>query len=171
MSETPGPPPTASEPGWDETMRARARRRGRRGHRGVTIGFHLAPMIDMTFIFLIFYLVTTTFDRPEGTLASKLPHTSGAVGVALPISPIVVRLSRTGPGADEYAIRIDHFDNVPGSAVELTETLRRIQGEPGFDAETPVVIVAQDDVPWDHVVGCWNAAVAAGYKQIAFAEP
>jgi biopolymer transport protein ExbD len=128
-------------------------------------------MIDMTFTFLIFYLVTTTFERPEGILASEMPRSAGAPGVALPISPIVVRVERTGAGHDDYALRIDHFDAVPANVTELAGVLRQIQGQPGFDAQTPVVIVAKDNVPWDHVVGCWNAAVAAGYERVAFAEP
>lgn len=178
MAPTPVQPRTFDEhrvgivrPGWDEMSLARARRRRRPARPGASIALAIAPMIDLTFLLLIFFLVTTTFERAEGLLASKLPRDTGAPGVALPISPIVVRVSRTGPGHDDYAIRIDHFDNAPAHAVELTEMLRRIQNQPGFDAKTPVVIAAKDDVKWDHVVGCWNAAVAAGYEQIAFAEP
>ena len=147
-------------------------RPGRRRFRGsrVSIAVNLAPMIDVSFLLLIFFLVTTTFERAEGVLASKLPKDTGMPAVALPISPIVVRLSQVGPGENDYTINVDNFKNVPTGFVELGRYLRQIQNKPGFDAETPVVIVAGDDVRWDHVVGAWNAAVSAGCRNIAFGE-
>lgn len=152
------------------TPRSRSRRR-RRGGREVEISLNLAPMIDVTFLLLIFFLVTTTFERAEGVFASKLPRDTGVPAIALPISPIVVRLSRTGPDHDDFAIRLDKLSNHPATFGALTDLLLELQRKPGFDDETPLVIVAQNDVPWDHVVGCWNAALRAGCKRIAFAEP
>ena len=151
-------------------MRFRPRRR-RYAARGIPITVNLAPMIDVTFLLLIFFLVTASFERAEGILASKLPKDTGAPAVALPISPIVVRLVETGPGYDDYTISIDHFENVPARFTELADYLRQIQQLPGFDKQTPVVIVAENEVRWDHVVSCWNAALRAGCESIAFAEP
>ncbi len=150
-------------------MRFGPRRRRYRGSGGA-IKLNLAPMIDVTFLLLIFFLVTTTFERAEGILSSKLPKDRGAAAVALPISPIVVRLSPSGPGGDDCTIQVDNFPNVPADFLELADYLRQIQGKPGFDEETPVVVVAAHDVRWDHVVGAWNAAVIAGCKNIVFAE-
>jgi biopolymer transport protein ExbD len=128
-------------------------------------------MIDVTFLLLIFFLVTTRFERPEGLLTSEMPTDSGAPAVGLPLSPIVVRLSVTGPGFDDVDISIDKFTGAPESADELVFYLREIHGQPGFDKDTPVVIVAEDEVRWDHVVACWNAALRAGCTKIAFGEP
>ena len=143
----------------------------RRERGGLPIAVHFAPMIDVTFLLLIFFLVTTTFERAEGILASQMPRDSGAPALALPLSPIVVRVSQTGAGHDDFIIRIEQFQRTPGSFGELTDTLRSIHQLPAFDQETPVVIVAGDDVRWDHVVGCWNAALRAGCERIAFGEP
>jgi biopolymer transport protein ExbD len=128
-------------------------------------------MIDVSFLLLIFFLVTTTFERAEGILASRLPEARGTPTVALPISPIVLRLTQIGPGYDDYAIRIDRFREIPIESAELGDHLRQIHQLPGFDIQTPVVIVAENDVRWDHVVSCWNAAVGVGCERIAFAEP
>lgn len=146
--------------------------RGRRRlHRPTLIGINLAPMIDVTFLLLIFFLVTTTFERAEGILTSDLPDVSGAQAVPLPLSPIVLRLTQTGPGHDEYAITIDGFDSAPKTTKDLSHFLREIQQQPGFDAQTPVVIVAQNEVRWDHIVACWNAALNANCERIAFGQP
>lgn len=151
--------------------RRTARIRSRFTPRGPTVTLNFAPMIDVTFLLLIFFLVTTTFERAEGLLTAKLPKDAGAPSVALPLSPIVIRLTRTGLGHDAVSIRIDRFEHQPASIDELAASLRAIHDQPGFDKETPVVIAAHDDVPWDHVVGCWNAALRANCKRVAFAEP
>lgn len=151
--------------------RHRRRWRARFTARGVSIGVNLAPMIDVTFLLLIFFLVTTTFERAEGVLASDLPEMGAVPAVPLPVSPIVIRLVQTGPGHDDFTITIDRFQEVPKDFDTLPDYLREIQQQPGFDVQTPVVIVSEHDVRWDHVVGCWNAALRAGCERIAFGEP
>jgi biopolymer transport protein ExbD len=153
--------------------RAARRSSGRKGYeaRGVSIAVNFAPMIDVTFLLLIFFLVTTTFERAEGILAGQMPRDSRAPAVSLPLSPIIVRVEQIGPEHDDYEIRIDRFTLAPASSAELTDALQQIHGQPGFDEKTPVVIVAENEVRWDHVVGCWNAALRAGCERIAFGEP
>jgi len=143
-----------------------------RGRGGVSIAINLAPMIDVTFLLLIFFLVTTTFERAEGLLASRMPDQGEGPQVALPLDPIVVRLTSAGPDGRDVTIRID---NVASATIEsfgaLKDALLALHDEPGFDRDTPVVIVAGDDVLWDHVVGCWNAALRARCRHVAFGEP
>ena len=112
--------------------------------------------------------MTTTFEQAEGILASRLPTDQIHVGTPLPISPIKVRLSSLGLGEETCVIRIENVTDVPTDFEQLARILRQIQSRPGFDDETPVVILAEPDVRWDHVVGAWNAAVRCAYKKIAF---
>ena len=156
-------------PGRPKRAAPDRRRRGRASSGAIQL--NMAPMIDMTFLLFSFVLVTSSFEPREGVLASEMPGDTGTAAVALPFSPIVVRLTQIGPGEDEFAIRVDRFADAPRGLADLPEFLRRIQAQPGFDRETPVVIVAEDTVRWDHVVNCWNAALRAGCKNIAFAEP
>ncbi len=155
----------------DENELRPRRRRYRYAQGKSAISIQLAPMIDVTFLLLIFFLVTTTFERAEGLLASNLPQTNARPTVSLPISPVVIRISQEGPGLDEYKITIDRFDGIPQNFAELSGFLVQLQDQPGFDRDTPVVIVAGNDVRWDHVVSCWNAALRAECTKIAFAEP
>jgi len=144
----------------------------KRRRRKLAMTVNIAPMIDVSFLLLIFFLVTTTFERAEGILSSRMPTEQGQrASVALPISPIVVRIKKTGARDEDFSIHIDRFDGAPQSFDELPDFLRGLFDKPGFGEETPVVIVAAGDVPWDHVVACWNAAIRAGGKKIAFAEP
>ena len=177
MGESPGPAPSTPQPdsrarpNCDDGVEFHRPRKERKTARPPSIALNMAPMIDMTFLLFSFVLVTSTFDRPEGILASEMPRQGGSSAVALPFSPIVIRLGQTGPGREDYVIRVDRFANSPARFAELPDFLRGIQSEPGFDQGTPVVIVAEDDVSWDHVVSCWNAALLAECKNIAFAAP
>ncbi|HUU83054.1 MAG TPA: biopolymer transporter ExbD [Phycisphaerae bacterium] len=157
-----------TQPANGAARRRRPRRSRRRMRPLSRITLNLAPMIDVTFLLLIFFLVTTTFKRPEGIFAAQLPKDAGIPSAALPISPIIVRISQPTPDGDEYQIRIDNFTRAPQSFGELARFLIDIQGNPGFDRQTPVVIYPGRDVRWDHVVNCWNAAVRAKCENITF---
>lgn len=134
-----------------------------------------APMIDMSFLLLIFFMTTTRFAKPEGLLTSEMPKYAGGSGsgpaVPLPESPIILRLTPMGPGPDDYAIRIDGFGQAPARIDGLSEFLRGVQQQPGFDHKTPVIIMAHDEIRWDQVVKCWNAVLVSGCENVAFATP
>jgi biopolymer transport protein ExbD len=161
-----------TEPVSEGMALRRSARRRRAAARRRSIMANLAPMIDMSFILVIFFVVTTTFDRPEGLLASKLPKESGeAAGVPLPLSPIVIRILEGTEAGTEYVIRVDRFQDPPQNFAGLGDFLHSILGQPGFDDQTPVVILAEDAVEWDHVVNAWNAAARAGFKNLVFGQP
>jgi biopolymer transport protein ExbD len=170
LVETAATSRSAERSGRDAPPHFQPRRRISRRPRGTPIALMMAPMVDMSFTFLVFFVATTRFDRPEGLLKSNLPAVSGS-GPALPFSPVVVRLQRTGAGHDDFRVRIDGFDDAPDRLAGLPEYLRGVRQLPAYSGETPVVLVADNDMPWDHVVGCWNAVLRAGYEKIAFAEP
>ncbi len=144
-------------------------RRARAPRELTALTLNLAPMVDVVFLLLIFFITTTTFKRAEGFLPAQLPHQGSlADRVALPISPIVVRVRQTGGGPTDYLLDVENFIDRPTTFNELAGFLEELQEIPGFDEETPVVIKAGDEVQWDHVVGCWNAAVRAGCRRISF---
>jgi biopolymer transport protein ExbD len=158
----------------DETVHFRPQRRRYTQPSVLMTLSRFAPMIDMSFLLLVFFIATTRFSQPEGVLSSRMPaYGAGGGGpvVALPLSPLVVHLSRAGPGAADCSVRVDRFENAPNDLSRLTGFLAQLLREPGFDMDNPVIIVADDDVCWDHVVNCWNAALRAGCKNIAFAAP
>lgn len=145
----------------------RGRSATRRGN-GNVFSVNIAPMIDMTFLLLVFFLVTTTFEHAEGILDSKLPRELGEKTVALPLSPIVIHLRQVGPDIDDVEITLDGVEQKPANEEELTAFIEQLHDKPGFDRSTPVVIVSEQSVRWDHVVACWNAALRAGSERIAF---
>ncbi|MBI4717107.1 MAG: biopolymer transporter ExbD [Planctomycetes bacterium] len=164
---------TPSERRDDATVHFRPQRRRYTPPSALMTLSRFAPMIDLSFLLLIFFMTTTRFAFPEGLLSADMPTEAGVregPAVALPFNPVIVRLGRgAAPGA--LSITVDRVERTLANFVELGEVLRRVQAEPGFGPETPVVIVADDELAWDHVVGCWNVAVSAGCRRVAFGEP
>ena len=131
-----------------------------------------APMIDMSFLLLVFFMTTTRFSTPEGVLSSQMPsYGAGGTGaaVALPLTPLVLRVHSAPESTAGFTLSIDRFENAPRDLEGLPQFLGGILKETGFDADTPLILVADDAVQWDHVVNAWNAALRAGWKNIAFA--
>jgi len=164
-------PKVSHDDGAEQTIHFRPPRRRYTQPNALMTLSRFAPMIDMSFLLLIFFMTTTRFAPPEGLLSSTLPQIGGRPLVGLPISPIVVRLGAAGADDVDVTISVDQFEGAPQTFADLPAFIREIHTRPGFDRETPVVIVADDRVRWDHVVACWNAALRADCQRIAFAQP
>ncbi len=160
----------SNTPTSTDTIHFRTRRQ-RAPREQTALTLNLAPMVDVVFLLLIFFIVTTEFRRPEGLLASRLPTQSGqASAVAIPISPILITVRQTGDQPSDYQLEVEGFTTAPRTFSDLAGFLTEIKDNPGFDDKTPVVIRAADDCMWDHLVGCWNAAVRAKFKRISFGQ-
>lgn len=153
--------------------RRRARRHANRPSAATLMNLgRFASMIDLSFLLLIFFLTTTRFSRPEGVLSAPMPREGGSAlsTTTLPLTPIVVRLRMSDDAPDTLLLSVHGEEDPPRTFAQLTTVLRRFQTRPGFDRDTPVVLVAADDVLWDHVVAAWNAALNAGCTRIAFGD-
>ncbi len=131
--------------------------------RGSAMVVNLTPAIDITFLLLIFFIVSTRFASPEGILPSAVPSEQGVLEAApLPVSPIRIRIAAVG---DSYTLSIDNWRNQPATFDELAGVLAAVQRTPGFDELTPIVIFADDIVDWDHVANCFNAVRRVGINE------
>ncbi len=132
--------------------------RKRRRRRSSVMTVNLTPAIDITFNLLIFFLVATTFKAAEGILPTELPREQGVLeATPLPISPIKIRIGQVGDGPGDYTIRLENWRRQPITFVDLTAQLEAIIEKPGFDQDTPVILLPDRNVQWDHVVNCFNA--------------
>jgi biopolymer transport protein ExbD len=118
---------------------------------------NITPLIDIVFILLIFFVVTTTFvhdmgldiERPEATTASDQAQSVVRVAVS-----------------DRFEITVDAR---PTSAWRVEAEVRdRIAA----DRDASVLLVADKGVPADTLVGVLDACRRGGAKQVAVAvEP
>ena len=118
---------------------------------------NLTPLIDIVFLLLIFFMVTTSFSR-ETRLLVSLPEASGSVENAA--ESIEVLVDREGG----YAINGRRLVNA-----EVGSLVRGLELESGGDVSLLVVLVADAEVQHQSVVSAMEAIGRAGFTSLSIA--
>jgi biopolymer transport protein ExbD len=118
---------------------------------------NLTPLIDVVFLMLIFFMVTTTFIR-EGTLELSLPEASPE-----PRESVTQHMELVISARGDYFLDGQPLVNRQARTVRLA--LERLAGEGG----TGLIIRADADTPHQAVVTALDAAGQAGLKHISIA--
>ena len=123
----------------------------------------LTPMVDMTFLLLIFFMITASFSvqhtlevpppNPETRGASPLPKEQ------LEQNSVMVRVE----AGDRF-----YVDEQPVAAADLAVALAAAMAE---GTRTELVIDAEDDARHESVVEVYDAANDAGMQRIRIAVP
>ena len=152
------------------------RRRQLRILEPVRMRLNITSVIDVVFLLLIYFMVTASFSQGEGSLKANLPQ-GGPVKQSENIEPprLPLRIFISSVGAAGYRIAVQGVSRHPEDFKYLGAILESLQyheeknpqGVYAWDT-TPVIIHGDGMVRWQHVVNAFNAAVKAGYKNIAF---
>ena len=118
---------------------------------------NLTPLIDIVFLLLIFFMVTTSFSR-ETRLLVSLPEASGSAENAT--ESIEVLVDKEGG----YAINGRRLVNA-----EVDSLVRGLELESGGDISLLVVLVADADVQHQSVVTAMEAIGRAGFASLSIA--
>ena len=118
---------------------------------------NLTPLIDIVFLLLIFFMVTTSFSR-ETRLLVSLPEASGSAENAT--ESIEVLVDREGG----YAINGSRLVNA-----EVDSLVRGLELESGGDVSLLVVLVADAEVQHQSVVTAMEAIGRAGFASLSIA--
>ncbi len=122
----------------------------------------MTPMIDVVFLLLIFFMVTTTFNR-QTEVKVTLPE---AVGAEAEQNPRVVTLTIDEQGA--YFLK-DENNNPHELVAQTRESLKQeIAKLAEHSKDVPFVINADDNTPTKAVITALDAAGQAGFSQITF---
>lgn len=117
---------------------------------------NLTPLIDVVFLLLIFFMVSTTFIK-DTELAIDLPEAT-AEPANVKDNQIEIAINRTG----EYAI------NETSLVRHDLETLKMaIQKTSGGDSAVPLVITADAATPHQAVVTAMDAAGQLGFVSLS----
>lgn len=116
-------------------------------------GLNLTPLIDIVFLLLVFFLLTTHFIEEEG-IGIRLPQ--AASRVERQEQEVAVAVTREG----EVFVR--------GEAVSLGNLVERLKREL-HGRESTVVIRGDRDVPLQTAVSVMEAAKAAGAARLVVA--
>ena len=117
----------------------------------------LAPLIDVVFILLLFFVVTTTFTR-ETQLKVDLPEAVSGEQVQAEVK-----------AALEILIGVDGSFALNGKSLsknDLTTLMEALREESGGDKSIPVVLSADGKSPHQAVVTAMDAAAKLGFAQL-----
>lgn len=129
----------------------------RRNRQRENVDINLASLIDVVFVLLLFFVVTTTFTR-ENQLRVELPESaSAAPAAAEPGKQVEITISAEGV----YSV---NNNLLPKSDLgTLTEAVQRASGG---DSSLPLVISADGKTPHQSVVTAMDAAGKLGFSQL-----
>jgi len=114
---------------------------------------NLTPLIDVVFLLLIFFMVSTTFTK-ERELVINLPE---AVGGEMIDEPLIIEISVDPDG--EYAINDKRLIN------RDPDTLRRaILDASAGNTELPLVITGDKDTPYQAIMTAMDVAGQLGFS-------
>jgi biopolymer transport protein ExbD len=139
-------------------------------------GLNMTPLVDITLVILIFFMLCGSFVGNEHFLVSNLPISRNGLGKVapppgfIPDEPIEIRVDPRGrDGFIATAGKIRTSD-----AGALTEQLRKmrtaLEAAGRKDEQMQVKIGPGKDVKYQALVRVYEAALRAGYQKVAFAR-
>ena len=115
---------------------------------------NLTPLIDVVFLLLIFFMVSTTFTK-ERELTIDLPE---AVGESPTEDPLQIEIIVSADG--EYAVNGKRLVNR-----ELTTLRKAIIEVSDGNTDLPLIISADKDTPYQSVISVMDVAGQIGFTK------
>ena len=127
----------------------------------------MAPLIDMTFLLLIYFICTCTMIIPEADLSIRLP---GMIAQATTVEMPDEQMFEVRKDGEVY-LNDRSFDNAKSPELpELVATLTRYRlSTEGTGNKALITIMADNETPHQRVVDVMNACAAAKLKDVSFA--
>lgn len=162
----------ALDKGAEKSIRVNVLAKFNGGRRQVP-SLRMAPMIDIIFLLLLFFLVTAKWRPDESFLPLKLPIVGAQTEEFGKPEPLVIYITATNTGC---AVRIGGGNpvDIRDTAVEadfvvFMEELSRCIIEQRRFATDPIEIYCAANVKWEHLAKIYNLFYGAGLTDITFA--
>ena len=132
----------------------------RPGHKEESVEINLTPLIDVVFLLLIFFMVSTTFDR-HARLKVSLPESS-AKATQQQAEPLVLSIDARG----NYFLNERQLVNKQLDT--LKQAIRKTVGEQDI-SQVAIVLRADANTPPQAVVRAMDAASQLGMTRLSIA--
>ena len=145
---------------------------GRVSRRRSNLGLRMAPLIDMIFLLLIFFLVAAKWRPKEDFLPMQLAAAGFGTQSLGKAEPLIIEITQTEAGCrvrigPEYVMDIT-AENPEQGLANLIEKTRQCLHEQKRYASDPVEIKCAPDVKWENLARIYNVFVGMGLTDIAF---
>jgi biopolymer transport protein ExbD len=126
--------------------------------------FQIAPMVDVVFMLIIFFMLSAAVKSTEFELGMTLPGTSSETKSGTPPTPIELAIREDG------AVLFNELEVAKADDREMTELQDRLKKAIQlFGDEQPVIIQPKPLTVHSRVVDVVNACAAAKVKSLSFA--
>ncbi len=127
-----------------------------RRQRNAEVAVNLTPLIDVVFLLLIFFMVSTTFTK-ETHLSLNLPEADGEEKTELP-QQIEILIDANGQYViNDRSLVSNKLETVKAALEEIA----------GADRNQPLVITADAKTPHQAVITAMDAAGQVGLSQLS----
>jgi biopolymer transport protein ExbD len=141
-------------------------------HRPFSFTLRMAPMIDIIFLLLIFFLVCAKWRPQEQFLPLQLSTAGAAEMPLVRPEPLIIHITSDEQGCDVRVgqltvvrIRQNEAEQDLLALVEQLQAALRVQHRFASD---PVEIVCEPDVKWDYFAKIYNVLYGVGLTDITF---
>ena len=117
---------------------------------------NITPMLDIVFIMLIFFIVTTSFVKEKGLEVSR-PSKNPPKEIKQDKGPIVVKIDEIG--------RI----SIKGRVIERMAVEANLEGERAEKPSSPMIVAAHPEADTDALVIVLDSARAVGIDSVSVA--
>ena len=128
----------------------------RRSRENDEAEINITPMLDIVFIMLIFFIVTTSFVKEKGLEVSR-PSNSPPKEIVKKKGPIVVKIDANGN------------ISMKGRMLERKAVEANLEREKAEKPESPLIIAAHPDADTEALVIILDAAEAVGVGSVSVA--
>jgi biopolymer transport protein ExbD len=131
-----------------------------------TFGFQIAPMIDVVFVIMLFFMVMAGAVKIENELNTQLPGTASTAGNTDFVDEQIITISDTG----EVSLNDEPFDSGKSSELpQLKATLMRLK-QNADAAKTPAVvtIISDEQAKYSRTIDVLDALAVAKIDNVTF---
>jgi biopolymer transport protein ExbD len=120
------------------------------------VGVSLTPLVDIIFLLIIFFLVSSTFEKGEKTLGIQLPTTQGDNAKNQDPKSWVIGVSKSSE---------IYYQGQKSSFEEVEKILKRNKGR---QDEIEIVLKADEEAPYGIVASFIGLLKQNGYSRVSF---
>lgn len=136
---------------------------GQVGNADGDVGFQIAPMVDVVFVLVLFFMASAGLQQAELELGVTLPSTGGVPDPNQIVVPIFVEISARG----QVSVNGQNYDTPESKEMPaLTDYLRTMMASSG--GKDPVIIRPDMQARHARIVDVLNAASKAEVKTLTF---
>lgn len=158
-----------ARPGDDALIDYQERRKRARRSALPMMGLNVAPMIDVVFLLLMYFMLITEFRPPEGAMPLNIarPGASHAADpFALPEAPITISVESLGDGRAQARWSADSPLLGSGTGFDSLTAAARAHLGGALAPSQRFDIRPGEGCRWEHAVATVNALRLARYEQV-----